>query len=327
MPTPHLTVALPTCNGAAHLRETLRSILAQDEVAFDLIVCDDRSDDDTLAIVREIAGDRAHVEENSERLGLAGNWNRCVLRSQTPIVAIFHQDDLMRPGHLRAHRHAFTRDPKPGLVASASGVVDASGRGVAEAIVGRGGMGAVDRVFGPGEAIDAMSVENPLRCSAVTLWKPAHQDVGGFAPSFRYVVDWDFWIRVARTWSVSWLAEPTVDVRWHAASETHRFKTGTADLDETLRMLDTIPLRPGTSLRSSADRRVARAFLNRAYESLRGGNADLAHETLRRAVRLWPGILGRIVIDPRLAAQMAALTISPRWASRVFGLKTRRSRA
>ena len=55
---PSLTVAIPTCNGARHLAEALRSVLSQEGVAFELVVSDDRSDDDTLEVVRRAAGDR-----------------------------------------------------------------------------------------------------------------------------------------------------------------------------------------------------------------------------------------------------------------------------
>ena len=47
-----LTVAVPTCNGAAHLVETLRSILTQEGPEFELVISDDRSDDQTLNLVR-----------------------------------------------------------------------------------------------------------------------------------------------------------------------------------------------------------------------------------------------------------------------------------
>src|SRR3954470_6730550 len=63
---PRLTVAIPTYNGARHLADALRGILAQEGVAFDLLISDDRSDDDTLAIVRDVAGDRARVLVNGE---------------------------------------------------------------------------------------------------------------------------------------------------------------------------------------------------------------------------------------------------------------------
>ena len=184
-------------------------------------------------MVGDEAGDHSRVVINSERLGLAGNWNQCVALSGTPFVAIFHQDDVMRPGHLAAHLAAFQVDERIGLVDSASEVIDAEGQSVPEAVVERGGLGPIDRTFGPGQALPELARGNPIRCSAVTLRAAAHADVGGFDPSYRYVVDWDFWLRVARRWGVAWLARPSVAVRWHPASETHRFQAGTLDLEET----------------------------------------------------------------------------------------------
>jgi GT2 family glycosyltransferase len=328
--TPRLTVALPTCNGARHLREALVGIRAQAGVSFDLVVSDDRSDDDTLAIVRDEVGDRARVSVNSERLGLAGNWNRGVELSRTEWVAIFHQDDVMRPGHLAAHLAAFEADPTTGLVASASDVVDDAGHGLPESVVGRGGCGANDRIYPPGGFVRELAVENPLRCSAVTLNAEAHAEVGGFDPSYRYVVDWDFWLRVARRRPVAWLARPTVAIRWHLASETHRFKTGTTDLDETIRLLDALDKQEGSNLddsrhlRLKADRRLARAFLNRAQLALRGGDSSLARNCLARSIRLSPSILGTIALDPRLAVQLAALAVAPGLAARWLGRRRER---
>ena len=102
---------------ARHLAEALHSVLSQEGVRFELLVSDDRSDDDTLDVVRAAAGDRARIEINSERLGLAGNWNRCAALARTPLLAIFHQDDVMQPGHLQAHAAAFEADDRVGLTA------------------------------------------------------------------------------------------------------------------------------------------------------------------------------------------------------------------
>ena len=54
---PLLTVAIPTCNGSVHLAETIHSILHQECGPFDLLVCDDRSDDETVPLVRALTGD------------------------------------------------------------------------------------------------------------------------------------------------------------------------------------------------------------------------------------------------------------------------------
>ncbi len=138
--TPRLTVALPTYEGSRHLADALRGILTQAGEDVELLLCDDRSTDATVNIAREVAGDRIRVEVNSERLGLAGNWNRCVAVSRAPLVAVFHQDDMMRPGHLAAHRAAFDAHPDLGFVCGAADVIDAEGCPVPASVVERGGI-------------------------------------------------------------------------------------------------------------------------------------------------------------------------------------------
>ncbi|ODU00804.1 MAG: hypothetical protein ABS79_02760 [Planctomycetes bacterium SCN 63-9] len=317
------------------MREALRSVLSQVGVCFDLVVCDDRSEDGTLDIVREFAGDRARIEVNSERLGLAENWNRCVSLSQTEWVAIFHQDDLMKPWHLAVTLNAIdqAKDIPLGFVAGDTETIDDEGHPVDPSVVDPGGNIIPARgpyalrvtTFDPGSFTDFLIGRNPLRCSAVTLNRNAHADVGGFDPHYRYIVDWEFWLRIARRRGVVWRSgDPSVLVRWHPRSETHRFKASTDDLDETARLLGRISAEdlPGhpqrRAERRKADRRLARAFLNRALDALHAGRVDLARDCLSRGVRLRPALLGMIASDPRLAGQMLTLAVMPGLAKRLF---------
>jgi hypothetical protein len=142
-------------------------------------------------------------------------------------------------------------------------------------------------------------------------------------------VDWDFWLRVARRRPVAWLARPTVSVRWHAASETHRFASGTTDLDEQIRLLSDLYARDSALwpdarwLRRAADRRLARAFLNRSHQALHIGDSGLARLCLNRGLALSPSILSTIARDPRLAVQMALLRLAPGVAGRLFTARVR----
>jgi glycosyltransferase involved in cell wall biosynthesis len=323
-PGAFITVAIPTCDGAAHIAAAIRGILAQAGVAFELIVSDDRSEDNTLAVIRTAAGDRARIEINSERLGLAGNWNRCAALSQTPLVCIFHQDDVMLPGHLSAHASSFAADSQIGLTASASVVVDDRGRPIPPTVVEQGGLGPIDQIFAPGRFARSITGGNPLRCSAVTLRVAALNSVAGFDPRLRYIVDGDCWLRISRKWQIAWLARPTVQIRWHAASETRRFATGLTDLNETAGMLKTlfeIDLKDQTDvvrLRRVAQDRLARAYLNRAHDALLAGLPDLAHQALYEGVRRSPRLIKTIVADPRLCVRMASLAAAPRLAARLF---------
>lgn len=317
-----LTVAVPTFNGARHLAETLRSIRGQAGAEFDLLVCDDRSEDETIAIARRELGDRARVVIHGERLGLAGNWNHCIALSQTPLVAIFHQDDLMRPGHLARHLRAFQGHESLGFVCSAVEIVDDRGELVPASVIERPDLGPSDRIYPAGEFVAELVASNPVRCSAVTIRKQAHQEIGGFDPSYRFAVDWEFWQRLARQRAVAWLAEPTVAVRWHPGSETQRFRRGVDDLEEVARVIATILQQDGPTIpnaaskRRQANRRLSRAYLNRAYEALRAGDPDLARHSLGCSIQLNKGILGTLLLDPKLALAAVALGIAPGPASR-----------
>jgi hypothetical protein len=319
-----LTVAVPTCNGALHLAQALQSIVAQVGAPFELVVSDDRSDDDTLNVIRATVGDRARIEVNSQRLGLAGNWNRCARLARTPLLAIFHQDDVMQPGHLAAHAAAFAADGSIGLVASAAEVIDERGKPVPDSVVDRGGLGSVNRILEPGRLAEAMTIGNPLRCSAVTLRVAAFSEIGGFDPAYRYVVDWDFWLRLSRKWRVAWLARPSVQIRWHPQSEAQRFKSGTADLDESARLMEQLfaldlANRPDVPrLLQVANARLSRAFLNRAHDALRAGRIELAQAALRSGFKRSPRLINSILRDPRLCFEMAAIAVSPRLAARLF---------
>jgi glycosyltransferase involved in cell wall biosynthesis len=336
---PLLTVAIPTCNGSGHLAETLHSILTQDCGQFDFIVADDCSEDETLSLVRALAGGRARVVVNEQRLGLAGNWNQCMALSQTPWVSIFHQDDVMLPGHLasvmRGLELAERAATQVGLLAGPVRVIDEHSSPVSDSVADPGGK-VVSGVmppaleylgFPPGDFAEFLEQENPLRCSAVVTNRAAHADLGGFDPSYRYVVDWEFWYRVALKYAVSWkLYEPTVLIRWHAASETHRFKTGTDDLQETARLLGHIFEQENPSSRyserhrRSANRSLSRAFLNRSYEALHSGGTDLARSCLHRAWGLSSReVLKTLATDPRLCIQMGTLQLFPRLARQWFG--------
>ncbi len=313
-----ITVAIPTCNGAAYVALTLRSILAQQGVDFELLVCDDRSEDATIAIARELAGDRARIEINTDRLGLAGNWNRCAALCQTPLLAIFHQDDVMLPGHLAAHVRAFASDDRIGLVASGSRVIDSNGLPVPPSAVDPGGLPGPDRVLDPGALAPFMTRGNPLRCSAVSLRTEAVRSTKGFDPSFRYVVDWEFWLRLSRTWRTAWIEAPTTHVRWHPASETTRLRQGAADLDETAALMHTLfclDLAGTPGVRQSqktARSRLAAAYLMRSRDAARSGEITLARDCFRKALRHSPGIACQIIMSPRTAARMAAIWLPRR---------------
>lgn len=318
-----ITVAIPTCNGERYVAEALRSIWDQRDVEFDLLVCDDRSTDQTLEIVRRFAGDWARFAMNETRLGLAGNWNRCVELAWTPLVAIVHQDDVLLPGHLAAHRKRLDANPALGMTVSGSAPIDAAGRPIDDGSIDPGWIGPKDRDYGPGAFVREIAGRLPVRCSAVVMRRSAHQALGGFNPRFRYAVDWDFWLRMSRAWGVGWIARRTARFRWHAESETHRFRRGLLDLmeieaiQESIRREDEGLHVDRYELERWSSRLLGRGYFSRAYHAVKAGRPALARRAWRRAKRHWPD-LERAAwrSDPKLALAMNLLDSAPGFVRR-----------
>jgi len=99
MSTTNVSICIPTYNGAAFLESCLLSACRQTHADIEIFVLDDGSSDDSVAIARRMAetDDRIRVEVNVRNLGLVGNWNRCIERTQSPWIKFLFQDDLLHP--------------------------------------------------------------------------------------------------------------------------------------------------------------------------------------------------------------------------------------
>ncbi|HEX9782079.1 MAG TPA: glycosyltransferase family 2 protein [Opitutaceae bacterium] len=92
-----LTIAVCTFNRAAFLARMLASINRQTEEAFELLVLDDCSTDDTAAICQSFASARCRYVRNPANLGFNANYNRAITLATTSHVLVTHDDDYMDP--------------------------------------------------------------------------------------------------------------------------------------------------------------------------------------------------------------------------------------
>lgn len=85
MSGPRVVIGVPLFGHAQYLPEALETLLAQTFDDLALVLCDDGSNDDTLAVATRYAerDGRIHLEANERRLGLAGNWRRAFERART----------------------------------------------------------------------------------------------------------------------------------------------------------------------------------------------------------------------------------------------------
>ncbi len=126
---PMIAVAMATYNGGRWLREQLDSIYAQTGVRLEVVVTDDGSTDDTVAILEEYR-DRHGLRliRNPERLGYKENFAAAMRACTAPLIALSDQDDVWEPGKLATLAAALGDDL---LVHSDVVVVDTDGHVIA----------------------------------------------------------------------------------------------------------------------------------------------------------------------------------------------------
>jgi glycosyltransferase involved in cell wall biosynthesis len=109
---PQVSICIPTYNGAPYLEECLESAVGQTFVDMEILVVDDCSDDDTVALAgRFVERDpRVRLLTNRERLGLVRNWNRCLQYAAGEWVKFLFQDDVLAEGCVERMLHAAKTD-------------------------------------------------------------------------------------------------------------------------------------------------------------------------------------------------------------------------
>ena len=125
-----ISVAMTTYNGARFLREQLDSILAQSRLPDELVVCDDRSSDETAEILEEYSSRSPFpmkVVVNDERLGSTKNFEKAIQLSSGDLIALCDQDDVWRPQKLAVIEAAFAADPGLGAVLTNADLIDKDG--------------------------------------------------------------------------------------------------------------------------------------------------------------------------------------------------------
>lgn len=101
---------MPAYNAGVHLADAIRSVLEQSFTDFELIVVNDGSSDDTVAILSQFASDsRLRVVHNEQNLGLIATLHRGLSECRAPFIARMDADDICEPQRFE-RQVAFLRD-------------------------------------------------------------------------------------------------------------------------------------------------------------------------------------------------------------------------
>jgi glycosyltransferase involved in cell wall biosynthesis len=203
---PDISVVLATYDRRRSLPRAIASVLAQDDVRFELIVVDDASRDGTPDYLATLTDPRIRVIAAERNGGPSAARNLGLKSASAGIVAFLDSDDAYLPHRLSAPLAAFAADA--GIVCALSSAVRHDRKKTRDARIPAVQLGAASFEW----ALTCDLV--PVEATSITVRRDAALAVGGFCERLWLAEDREFLIRLARRGGAQLLSELLWEKFW-----------------------------------------------------------------------------------------------------------------
>lgn len=208
---PVVSVVVPAKNAAAYIGETIASALAQADVS-EVIVVDDGSTDDTVAIVRAICDPRLRLIMN-DASGVSAARNLGARSARGDWLMFLDADDRLRPNAVTTLLTTAKTAPHAVLIYGDYNTIDSAGLAI-----GRRGL-LKGRRKPSGDVLERLASGNFIVNGGIMLVRgDAFRSTGGFDVSLRYCEDWHCWCRLAALGEFAYVPKLLLDYRLHTAN-------------------------------------------------------------------------------------------------------------
>lgn len=113
-----VTIAIPFYNAEKYLLDAIKSVFAQTYKDWELILIDDGSTDNSLAIAKSINDPRVRVYSDGKNKKLAARLNEITHLAKYDFIARMDADDLMHPQRLEIQYNILKNNPDLDMVST-----------------------------------------------------------------------------------------------------------------------------------------------------------------------------------------------------------------
>jgi glycosyltransferase involved in cell wall biosynthesis len=278
---PRVSVIIPSYNHALYLRECIESVIWQSFQDWELLIIDDLSSDDSLAVAKRFTDPRIRVAQNAENMGTYATQNVGIDMAKGEFIAILNSDDVWLPRKLQLQIEVLEGCPECTFSYTAGQLVDEDG----------------DRVAGDADnhadyprdpvqnLLPFLLFENRVLASSVMFRKSATR----FNGALRYSGDWAALLSLASKGPAAYVAESVTVWRQHPEnSYTRLLKV----LPEEIAMREAILAKADEWRLSNnpeeVNRRLAQCAIALAAIYIRAGKKHRAREVAKLASKFDP---------------------------------------
>ncbi|MEO7317574.1 MAG: glycosyltransferase family 2 protein [Chthoniobacteraceae bacterium] len=186
-----VSIVTPCFNAAATIEETIRSVLDQEGIDLEYIVCDGGSTDGTADIIRRHESRLAWWVSERDR-GQVDAINKGFTHATGDVLGFLNGDDVLVPGALQKVCAAFAKEPEVELVQGGIEWIDFEGRAIGTHL---GDIRCLE------DALDVFRVWWGGRQwvqPEVFYRRALKEHVGPFNERYHLAFDYDFWVRCFR---------------------------------------------------------------------------------------------------------------------------------
>lgn len=186
-----VSVIVPAFNAAATVVRAIDSVRQQRGVAFEIIVIDDGSTDDTAAVVRSNIrpGEQIRLLQMARNSGVSAARNTGIREARGDYLAFLDADDIWLPEKLSRQLAPMLRNPAISLVSCNSKLISAQGVPIKEGHVNRPPVQGRD-------AWKTLLMYNFIPTPTVLTRTALVRQVGGFDEALKVGEDLDLWIKL-----------------------------------------------------------------------------------------------------------------------------------
>jgi glycosyltransferase involved in cell wall biosynthesis len=215
---PLITIAIPTFNRAAWLKDCILSVLSQTYQNIEVIVSDNASIDETQEVLKSFSDRRLRVVKQENNIGLLPNWNACLAEANGEYIVIVPDDDTIAPWLLERSVALVRTDPQIPIVIALADIYFAA--------VGRTWRPQSNLATGIWNGIDILEelLKLPIIAGMSTFMirTEALRARGGFPVDFLHAADMAVWVPLLFTGRAGFVNESCGTMCLHDARETSK---------------------------------------------------------------------------------------------------------
>lgn len=216
---PLVTIAITSYNYGHHIADAIRSALSQTYRNVEVLVLDNASTDNSLAVIRTFSDDRLRVIERPQNIGIQRNHNDAIREARGEYIVFLSADDMLAPT-LVAEMISFRRlHPQVDIVYASAIIMDPAG--IFQYYFDHPSFDGADSYEGRHEFGSLLTRDSCMYLPTILFPRAIFDELGLLDEELEIVLDYEYGIRMASAGKrFAFVSTPGALIRFHGENRS-----------------------------------------------------------------------------------------------------------